>query len=834
MVTPEPVDIEYYEERMYYQEVDRYYSTATMGKTVSEVSAETGKVEIDDMGENVIALMMSPTVIEFDTNPEDVPYEKKTVVAHKKEESKCKEANYDVCVGIDNSRANIAYNPQLWLYGNLCTKAQLWMQRQIEANELFRWACIKKNADGSMVLRVVDTFCEEDKLICQSGDSTCTEGEEKPIVVAIEQPNSGSVSRENLAVENFRDSSRIFVSWDKITKDANNAITNRMTEFIEYEWLGHNPRDLRRQSLMTLPNSNKFHIYLGRVTVFNYPFLLNGSCMYNYTITSSATYDVSGNGYALSSILSDFELNACDGTLRFLGTTDNTVITTYTFNIDVCLTRNPSVCNSWTENIAVKVDIFSTENVASQILSIPVDADVAGGDDVILSLLPLYDSSGNALNYNMTGDDFGLFYLGSKHSGTQRILAQDAIFPTLRRDRNLSTSATNYELRYVGTTNSSGTTSLSFSLAVYDSTGSLVSDESYSVPIAGTMAEYSTLEIPVVSESGTVVTVSQSDLFNSNISTDNSALAWQTSGSYDIDRATGILIGLLAGLFFVPGWIMIIYTFITDKCNKKEKSAVNWSKLLWWQWMFVVLAPVFVFLTKGIHNNEESNGKQYASSVFSQTSFVEESKTDGFFAKMCPKKTNKVEQDPNAKFKSTTKVMNTLKFDKQNDPAISSELRNDLVFAGLKSPNSLSNQKIERVNSWEDDKDKSDQKKTNFPNKSELKVEVSQLGFDNGSNIQGDDMSNIGFKSIVHSPDNANRGSRLTKPVSNGSMKPVSTPQSKSIVLDEKGMEEIDLSKIGKNINNIDVESKIEGIKKSGTDSLSKSKGSVMKVDSEK
>jgi len=713
MVTPEPVDIDYYEERMYYSEVDQYYSTATMGKTVSEVNADNGSAEIDDMGENVIALMMSPTVIEFDTNPEDVPYEKKTVVAHKKQETKCQEANYDICVGIDNSKANIAYNPELWLYGNLCTKAQLWMQRQIEANELFRWACIKKADDGSLVLRVVNTVCEEDMMLCPAGDSTCTEGEERTIVAAITQPGVGSVSRENLAVENFRDSSRIFVSWDKITKDANDAIEDQMTEFIEYEWLGHNPRDLRRQSLMTLPNKNAFEVYLGRVTIFNYPLLLNGSCMYNYEITASTTTDLEEAGIPLNKILEDFELNTCDGTLRFKGTSDNTVITTYLFDVQVCLTRNPSVCNSWTETVAVKVDKFSSDNVKEKILSIPMDADVAGGDTVTLSLLPLFDDDGTALSYDMNGGDFGLFYLGSKHSGTQRILAQDASFPTLRRDRNLAAGSQYYELRYVGTTNSNGVTSSSFALSVYDAAGNLVSDESYSVPVSGAMSAYSTQQIPVVSEGGTVIMVSQTDLFMS-IGTDNSALSWQTAASTDLNAATGKLLGLFAVLFFLPGWIMLLYTLITD--SKSEKQSIKWSKLLWWQWMFVFLAPILVFLTKGMHTNEDKNSKQYASSMFSQTEPEEESQESGFFAKVCFKKSNKVSQDPDKTFKGTPKITNTLKFAKQIDPAISSELRNDTELAGI-NPNSLSKQQIERVNSWDDDENKeiSNQKKTNFP-----------------------------------------------------------------------------------------------------------------------
>lgn len=389
--------------------------------------------------------------------------------------------------------------------------------------------------------------------------------------------------------------------------------------------------------------------------------------MYHYEITSSSTYDLTGAGYALSSILNDFELNPCDGTLRFKGTADNTVITTYSFNIQVCLTRNPNVCNNWTENVTVKVDLFSAEKIAGQMLSIPVDADPVSGDKIVLSLLPINDTNGNALTYNLSGDSFGLFYLGSAHNGrptTRRVLAQDAIFPV--RNRKLDTSTTTYELRFIGTTTSSSGSTHSFSLQVYDHTGTLQSDESYSVPVAGTMATYSTLAIPVVTETGgttvsatalfgatpTVTTTTTTTTTNTpttvidSISTDNSAMAWLSSGNSGNYRKTtyAFIIGLSA-LFFVPGWLMIIMITIGDLKKPLEKKTIKWSRLFWWQWMFAIMAPLLLLVTKSVYQAQLNERKEYASTVFESTNSTNDVKPNKVPFRCC-KKTSKVSQDP--------------------------------------------------------------------------------------------------------------------------------------------------------------------------------------------
>jgi len=104
------------------------------------------------------------------------------------------------------------------------------------------------------------------------------------------------------------------------------------------------------------------------------------------------------------------------------------------------------------------------------------------------------------------------------------------------------------------------------------------------------------------------VTVSQSTLFSfngfGNITTNNSGLPWQSAGSYDNDKETYILFSILCGLFFVPAWVMLILSSISDIGKPSDQKSINWSKLLWWQWTFLVIAPLLLFLTKGVQNNQ--------------------------------------------------------------------------------------------------------------------------------------------------------------------------------------------------------------------------------------
>lgn len=254
------------------------------------------------------------------------------------------------------------------------------------------------------------------------------------------------------------------------------------------------------------------------------------------------------------------------------------------------------------------------------------------------------------------------------------------------------------------------------------------------------------------------VSVSQSTLFSNNsnintssITTDNSALAWQSAGSYDNDKETYVLISLLCGLFFVPAWIMIILSSISDYNKPSDKKSINWSKLLWWQWMFLVIAPLLVFLTKGLQNNQES-GKQYASSVFSQQDINEKSKQPGFFAKLCKKSPSKISQE-------TVTRNTTLKFSGEK-----AELKIDQE-KGVISKNSperyLEKDHPEELN------ENNDFSQNLSPEKIKLKKKFKSEKIEIGIKEQENDQNNINLKSNISLDirnESSNKGN-LTKKI---------------------------------------------------------------------
>ena len=203
------------------------------------------------------------------------------------------------------------------------------------------------------------------------------------------------------------------------------------------------------------------------------------------------------------------------------------------------------------------------------------------------------------------------------------------------------------------------------------------------------------------------------------------------------------------------------------------------------------------------------------------------SQESSFFARVCLKKTNKISPEKENKFKDTPKVMNTLKFAKQDDPAISSELR----------PDSLSKQEIQRVHSWDDDENQemSTQKKTKIPKGMGLKSPTGKSNLNIESVEQSNNNSMVGLKSMVVSPDAKHKKSSTI----------VDSDKKNMIENFNNSNADFDLSKIGKNINKIEdslqnesninilQKSNVSQIKKS-TNSLSKSKGLIKNDDSNK
>jgi len=506
--------IQFYEQRYYYSSIDQYYSIDSLGKTLTELKKEfTDQVKNDGM-DSYLPISMMPNVIEFVSNPkEDKRIISRKLTPNVKSDTACqtvKEPYYHSCTGIENSKVQLTYNPRLWIYGSTCTKYQLWYQRQAQANAVYRWACI---------------YTENDAIKMSILRPDCTkESDDKEIVATV---NNNRYT--NLHIENFTDSSRLIISYDKEEKndpscDDTSSTCNydfKNTMFTEWEWLGHDPSNIRQQPLLKLPNLNKFNIYLGRLAVFDYPYRINGSCMYDFQITASNTKKKDGTAIGPTEIKTLFDVNTCDGTVVFKGRSDNTVTDTYEFTVVAYLALNRLRSKSFTITLKLERDLFSPDKMSSQILDVPVDA--AGNDSVTLAVFPAVDANGNTLEYEMASGSFGLFLLGKclKGSCTKsrlRTLApmEDNSWSNpnygLLNTRNRKLSNTNYELKYVGTGTNKAGDKLNFSLQVYDGTGKLVSDQSYDVPVSGTVADHVKKQIPVISENGNVV-MNQSDLF---------------------------------------------------------------------------------------------------------------------------------------------------------------------------------------------------------------------------------------------------------------------------------------------------------------------------------
>lgn len=116
---------------------------------------------------------------------------------------------------------------------------------------------------------------------------------------------------------------------------------------------------------------------------------------------------------------------------------------------------------------------------------------------------------------------------------------------------------------------------------------------------------------------------------------------------------------------------MLILTSLIDSGKPFEKKSIKWSKLFWWQWMFAVMAPLLLIVTKSAYVNQDNNGQQYGSTVFSEVPEVDIKETPKKESSSCCKKTAKVGQDPDAI------PQHTLKFSKQEEKAISSDQRNN-------------------------------------------------------------------------------------------------------------------------------------------------------------
>jgi hypothetical protein len=161
-------------------------------------------------------------------------------------------------------------------------------------------------------------------------------------------------------------------------------------------------------------------------------------------------------------------------------------------------------------------------------------------------------------------------------------------------ERALATAA-HWQLRYTGTTLPNGTTSLSFSLQVFDENGTLISHESYDVPVTGTYAEFSKKMIPVFSDTPGE-TMDPAVLF---ASITNALTQGKEKPFTDyLDRYYGWIWTGIAVIWFIGGWGALLGLYIVERKTPIEEATMKWARMFWWQYALAVLAPIVLIFTR--------------------------------------------------------------------------------------------------------------------------------------------------------------------------------------------------------------------------------------------
>jgi len=152
-------------------------------------------------------------------------------------------------------------------------------------------------------------------------------------------------------------------------------------------------------------------------------------------------------------------------------------------------------------------------------------------------------------------------------------------------------------LRYTSSSNNAGGTTLAFNLKVFDGSGNLVSDESYSVPVSGTFSDYLQKPIPVISENGNTI-ISQTTLFLQNGETLTITTVTTKDDEMTFGKRLCLILCIFFFIFYIPGWLVIFGMFCNEYKTPVAKSSVKFSLWFWWQWALLLLAPLAVVVMR--------------------------------------------------------------------------------------------------------------------------------------------------------------------------------------------------------------------------------------------
>ena len=297
---------------------------------------------------------------------------------------------------------------------------------------------------------------------------------------------------------------------------------------------------------------------------------------------------------------------------------------TFKIETQACLGFIPYRCKGFTVVVKSEMDHFSPAAIA-EAMTMTIPSDLAPGTQPVIVELPMFDAEGMAITYKLEGD-FGLFLndVLVTAQGRDRVLVS-------RTDRVLSGT---YQVKYTGTTPTAGATSTGFRLQVYDRTGNLVSDQTYSVPIAGTMASLgidpgtSVVPVtPVVPGTPVVVPIGGKPTTTPPPTTTDPKVPPPPATTEGTSNAAGnatiekkmdimmiVMMAILFILWFAVGWGMLAMHYRKqtgarkDELEELEKAGLRLAKLTWWQYILVVIAPVIILAMLGMYKGKVSDG----------------------------------------------------------------------------------------------------------------------------------------------------------------------------------------------------------------------------------
>jgi hypothetical protein len=264
--------------------------------------------------------------------------------------------------------------------------------------------------------------------------------------------------------------------------------------------------------------------------------------------------------------------------------------------------------------IGAKTDFFGKDTL--NFSSVPTDCDAAtkGCEKLKIGDLPAADDEGNNFVYaNGPNDPVQILDSnGDVATFAERVLANGN---KSIRAPGRSLAATTYSLVYTGGSVAAGATSSNFRLVVYDASGAIISDISYSVPVSGTMASkgLDTTPIIVTIGSGTPVPGTPAPGPGTPVPgpTQKPTTIEQKLDELET-KSNALIIVVMIFLFiayFVVGWGLFAYWYQKFKNQPKpnpnsgyarNENAIDMSNILWWHWVLLAICPIALLIILGM------------------------------------------------------------------------------------------------------------------------------------------------------------------------------------------------------------------------------------------